>query len=49
MLLYVSCDAESLCRDTERLTEGGRFRLERLTPYALFPYTDHVETLAELR
>ena len=47
-LLYVSCDAESLARDVGRLTDGSRFRLARLTPYAMFPYTDHVETLAEL-
>lgn len=48
-LLYVSCDPESLQRDAAELTGGGAFRLTRLTPYALFPYTDHVETLAELR
>jgi 23S rRNA (uracil1939-C5)-methyltransferase len=47
-VLYVSCDAESLARDVAMLIAAGRFRLLRLTPYALFPYTDHVETLAEL-
>jgi 23S rRNA (uracil1939-C5)-methyltransferase len=47
-VLYVSCDAESLARDAASLTRPGRYRLRRLTPYALFPYTDHVETLAEL-
>lgn len=46
-LLYVSCDAESLVRDAKRLVERGSMRLKRLTPYALFPYTAHVETLAE--
>ena len=48
-LLYVSCDLESLLRDSELLTAAGGFRLVRLTPYALFPYTDHVETLACFR
>lgn len=46
-LLYVSCDVESLARDAERLAANGAWRLTRLTPYALFPHTDHVETLAE--
>jgi len=46
-LLYVSCDPESLRRDAARLVEGGVFTLKRLSPYALFPYTTHVETLAE--
>jgi len=45
-ILYVSCDPESLTRDAALLGEGGVFRLGRLTPCALFPYTDHVETLA---
>jgi 23S rRNA (uracil1939-C5)-methyltransferase len=47
-VLYVSCDADSLARDVASLAAAGRYRLQRLTPYALFPYTDHVETLAEL-
>jgi len=46
-LLYVSCDLDSLVRDADRLAANGVFRLVRLTPYALFPHTDHVETLAE--
>jgi 23S rRNA (uracil1939-C5)-methyltransferase len=47
-LLYVSCDADSLARDVARLTGSGAWRVRSLTPYALFPFTDHVETLAEL-
>lgn len=47
-LLYVSCDPESLRRDVAALAEGGALALRRLTPYELFPYTSHVETLAEL-
>ncbi len=45
-LVYVSCDLDSLERDTEALTAGGRLRLTELTPFALFPFTEHVETLA---
>ncbi|HXC52166.1 MAG TPA: hypothetical protein VN634_14865 [Candidatus Limnocylindrales bacterium] len=47
-LLYVSCDPESLRRDVGELVSAGSLRLRRLTPYALFPYTEHVETIAEL-
>ena len=45
-LLYVSCDPQSLLRDAERLLAGQRLSLRRLAPYALFPFTEHVETLA---
>lgn len=46
-VLYVSCDADSLVRDSHRLLESKALRLARLTPYAMFPFTEHVETLAE--
>lgn len=46
-LLYISCDVDSLVRDADRLVAGGVYRLLRVTPFAMFPYTDHVETLAE--
>lgn len=45
-LLYVSCNPRSLGRDVGQLCGGG-FTLKRLTPYAMFPYTTHVETVAE--
>lgn len=45
LLVYVSCDPSSLCRDVDALAQGG-VRLRSLTPFALFPYTAHVETLA---
>jgi 23S rRNA (uracil1939-C5)-methyltransferase len=45
-LVYLSCDLEQLCEDTAALIAHGRLRLDRLQPFALFPFTDHVETLA---
>jgi 23S rRNA (uracil1939-C5)-methyltransferase len=45
-LAYVSCGVESLERDARALSSSGRLRLQRLVPYALFPFTEHVETLA---
>jgi len=45
-LVYLSCDLEQLCRDSSGLVSRGTLRLERLQPFALLPFTDHVETLA---
>lgn len=44
-VLYLSCGLESLIRDAEALTAPGRLRAAEVQAYALFPYTDHVETL----
>jgi 23S rRNA (uracil1939-C5)-methyltransferase len=45
-LVYVSCGLESFLAETERLLESKRLALRSLDAYALFPYTEHVETLA---
>lgn len=45
-LIYLSCDLASLERDVATLTAGTRLKLASLEPYALFPFTEHVETLA---
>jgi len=45
-LLYVSCGIESLIKDAARLISRGKLRLAALTAFNLFPFTDHVETLA---
>jgi 23S rRNA (uracil1939-C5)-methyltransferase len=45
-LLYISCDPRSLLDDTERLEGKGRLRLVELNSFDLFPYTEHIETLA---
>jgi tRNA/tmRNA/rRNA uracil-C5-methylase (TrmA/RlmC/RlmD family) len=44
-LTYLSCGLESFIRDAEALCQGG-LRCERVEAYALFPFTEHVETLA---
>jgi 23S rRNA (uracil1939-C5)-methyltransferase len=44
--LYVSCGLESLRQDTAQLTSGGKLRLSGLTAFNLFPFTEHVETVA---
>lgn len=44
--LYISCELDSLLRDTAQLTAGGRLRLAALKAFNLLPFTTHVETLA---
>jgi tRNA/tmRNA/rRNA uracil-C5-methylase (TrmA/RlmC/RlmD family) len=46
LFLYVSCGLESLRHDTAQLTSGGKLRLSGLTAFNLFPFTEHVETVA---
>jgi 23S rRNA (uracil1939-C5)-methyltransferase len=45
-LVYVSCDPASLARDAAALHVGGRLALVSLDAFALFPNTEHVESLA---
>ncbi|HUY84044.1 MAG TPA: hypothetical protein VMU86_05685 [Steroidobacteraceae bacterium] len=45
-LLYVSCDPRSLAGDAAALGAGGALRLRSLRAFNLFPFTEHVETVA---
>lgn len=46
-VVYVSCDPETLARDLRILTEGG-YRVRKIQPVDMFPYTEHVETVVLL-
>ena len=46
-IIYVSCDPTTLARDIQRL--AGRFALNGLHGFDLFPQTAHVETVATLK
>jgi len=43
-LIYVSCGLDSFLRDAERLAQA--FQCSAVFGHALFPFTDHVETVA---
>jgi 23S rRNA (uracil1939-C5)-methyltransferase len=45
-LIAVSCSLDAFLREARALLGGGRLRLEAVLPFALFPHTAHVETLA---
>ncbi len=47
VLLYLSCNPESLAEDLRALLDAG-WRAERVIPFDFFPRTRHVETLVKL-
>ena len=48
-LLYVSCHPATLARDLNVLCADGVFELKQVTPLDMFPQTQHVECVADVR
>lgn len=45
-LVYVSCGLPAFLSQAEQLLQSGKLALSSLEAFALFPFTEHVETLA---
>ncbi len=43
-IVYVSCSPETLARDLRTLTKDG-YKVKKIQPVDMFPYTGHVETV----
>ena len=46
-VVYVSCGPDTLARDLKYLTKHG-YRMKECSPYDMFPFTRHVETVVLL-
>jgi tRNA/tmRNA/rRNA uracil-C5-methylase (TrmA/RlmC/RlmD family) len=48
-VIYISCHPATMARDLNILCNDGTFRLAQVTPLDMFPQTQHVECVADLR
>ncbi len=48
-VIYVSCHPATMARDLNILCRGGVFDLARVQPLDMFPQTQHIECVADLR
>ena len=48
-VIYVSCHPATMARDLNAFTAEGVFELKRVVPLDMFPQTQHVECIADLR
>jgi 23S rRNA (uracil1939-C5)-methyltransferase len=48
-VLYVSCHPATLARDLNVLCAGGVFQVTKIVPLDMFPQTQHVECVADVR
>lgn len=46
-VVYISCNPETQARDLRYLTQNG-YRVARIQPFDMFPFTKHIETVVTL-
>ena len=46
-VVYISCNPETQARDLRTLTRGG-YKVEKITPVDMFPFTNHIESVVLL-
>jgi 23S rRNA (uracil1939-C5)-methyltransferase/tRNA (uracil-5-)-methyltransferase len=44
-IVYISCSPDTQARDLKILLDSGRFRIEKIQPFDLFPQTRHIENV----
>ena len=48
-IIYVSCHPATLSRDVKSLCSNGLFRVNKVAPLDMFPQTQHVECVTDIR
>ncbi len=48
-IIYISCHPATMARDLNILTRDGVFKVAKVTPLDMFPQTQHVECVADVR
>ncbi|SHH21220.1 23S rRNA (uracil(1939)-C(5))-methyltransferase RlmD [Thermosipho atlanticus] len=46
---YVSCNPATLARDLKKFLDSGKYKIEIIKPFDMFPQTYHIETITILR
>ncbi len=47
-IVYISCDPSTLARDLKTIVAGGRFQVDAVVPFDMFPKTKHIEVMTLL-
>ena len=47
-IVYVSCNPQTQARDLQLICAKGKYQIERVQPFDMFPHTAHVENIVSL-